>query len=79
MASAGPPPSAAVRTGSSVAAKPVIAAVEGVAAGGGFEIALAATMIIASETATFSLSKVRLGLAAECGRVVPGTTRAARH
>jgi enoyl-CoA hydratase len=47
--------------------KPVIAAVEGVAAGGGFEIALAATMIVASSAATFSFPEVKLGLVAECG------------
>ena len=47
--------------------KPLIAAVEGVAAGGGFEIALAATMIVASASATFSLPEVGLGLIAECG------------
>ena len=47
--------------------KPLIAAVEGVAAGGGFEIALAATMIVASRSASFSLPEVKLGLVAECG------------
>jgi enoyl-CoA hydratase/carnithine racemase len=47
--------------------KPVITAVEGVAAGGGFEIALSATMIVASRTATFSFPEVGLGLIAECG------------
>jgi len=47
--------------------KPVIAAVEGVAAGGGFEIALAATLIVASRTATFTFPEVALGLVAECG------------
>jgi enoyl-CoA hydratase/carnithine racemase len=52
--------------------KPWIAAVEGVAAGGGFEIALAATMIVASRSATFSLPEVRLGLVAECGGLLRG-------
>jgi enoyl-CoA hydratase len=47
--------------------KPVIAAVEGVAAGGGFEIALATTMIVASRTASFAFPEVTLGLVAECG------------
>jgi enoyl-CoA hydratase len=47
--------------------KPLIAAVEGVAAGGGFEIALSATMIVASRSATFSFPEVGLGLIAECG------------
>ncbi|WP_406693293.1 enoyl-CoA hydratase-related protein [Saccharopolyspora sp. ID03-671] len=47
--------------------KPVIAAVEGAAAGGGFEIALSATMIVASTSAHFSFPEVGLGLIAECG------------
>lgn len=47
--------------------KPLIAAVEGAAVGGGFEIALATTMIVASRTAYFSLPEVGLGLVAECG------------
>lgn len=41
---------------------PVIAAVEGHAHGGGFEIALMADFIIASEAATFSLAEVRRGI-----------------
>ncbi|MEU6644076.1 enoyl-CoA hydratase-related protein [Saccharomonospora sp. NPDC046836] len=52
--------------------KPVIAAVEGVAAGGGFEIALSTTMIVASRTATFSFPEVGLGLIAECGGLFRG-------
>lgn len=44
--------------------KPVIAAVNGVAAGGGFEIALACDLIVASENATFALPEPRVGLAA---------------
>lgn len=47
--------------------KPVIAAVEGAAVGGGFEIALAASLIVASVSAQFSLPEVGLGLVAECG------------
>ncbi|WP_345605447.1 enoyl-CoA hydratase-related protein [Pseudonocardia adelaidensis] len=52
--------------------KPLIAAVEGVAAGGGFEIALSATMIVASQSATFSFPEVGLGLVAECGGLFRG-------
>ena len=41
---------------------PVIAAVEGHAHGGGFELALMADFIVASSTASFSLAEVRRGL-----------------
>ncbi len=47
--------------------KPVVAAVNGVAMGGGFEIALAADLIVASETAIFALPEPRVGLAALAG------------
>jgi enoyl-CoA hydratase/carnithine racemase len=42
-------------------AKPIFAAVNGAAAGGGLEIALACDFIVASETATFLLPEVRIG------------------
>ena len=47
--------------------KPIIAAVNGVAAGGGFEIALACDLIIASELARFALPEPKVGLVAGAG------------
>jgi enoyl-CoA hydratase/carnithine racemase len=40
----------------------MIAAVEGFALGGGFELALCCDLIVASETASFGLPEVGLGL-----------------
>jgi enoyl-CoA hydratase len=48
-------------------AKPMIAAVEGYALAGGFELALSCDLIVASETAKFGLPEVRRGLAAAAG------------
>lgn len=47
--------------------KPIIAAVNGVAMGGGFEIALACDLIIAAEHASFALPEPKVGLAAVAG------------
>lgn len=47
--------------------KPVIAAVNGVAMGGGFELALACDLIIAAPNAVFALPEPKVGLAALAG------------
>jgi crotonobetainyl-CoA hydratase len=50
--------------------KPVIAAVNGYAAGGGFEIALACDLVVASTAARFSLPEVGLGIVPDAGGVL---------
>lgn len=51
-------------------AKPLVAAVEGAALGGGLEIALAADVIVAAETAKLGLPEVARGLVAAAGGVI---------
>ncbi len=51
-------------------AKPVIAAVNGIAAGGGFELVLAADLVVAAEHAEFSLPETGLGIIPDSGGVL---------
>jgi enoyl-CoA hydratase len=48
-------------------AKPLIAAVEGYALAGGFELVLSCDLVVAAETAKFGLPEVRRGLVAGAG------------
>ncbi len=60
--------------------QPVIAAVEGAAAGGGFALALACDLIVAAQDAVMLMSHVKIGLSPDCGatywlsRAVPHQT-----
>ena len=49
--------------------KPVICAVNGIAAGGGFEIVLAADLVVAADTAQFLLPEALLGFPPDTGAV----------
>ncbi|MEV4711679.1 enoyl-CoA-hydratase DpgD [Micromonospora sp. NPDC049374] len=49
--------------------KPVVARVDGYALGGGFELALACDLIVASDRSVFGLPEVRLGLVPGAGGV----------
>ena len=50
--------------------KPVIAAVNGMALGGGFELALAADLIVAADHAEFGLPEARIGLVGDSGGAI---------
>ncbi|HXP19026.1 MAG TPA: crotonase/enoyl-CoA hydratase family protein [Streptosporangiaceae bacterium] len=60
-------------------AKPVIAAVEGYALAGGFELALACDLVVASEEARFGLPEVRRGLVAGAGGLLRLPRRVPYH
>lgn len=49
--------------------KPLIAAVHGYALGGGFELAMCADIIVATDTAQFGLPETKAGIIGECGVV----------
>jgi enoyl-CoA hydratase len=53
--------------------KPVIAAVNGAAVGGGFELVLGCDLVVAAETARFGLPEVKRGLLAGGGGTLLGT------
>lgn len=59
--------------------KPVIAAVEGYALAGGFELALACDLIVASEQAKFGLPEVRRGMVAGAGGLLRLPKRVPYH
>lgn len=59
--------------------KPVIAAVEGYALAGGFEIVLACDLIVASESAVFGLPEVTRGLVAGAGGLLRLPDRVPYH
>ena len=49
--------------------KPIIAAVNGIACGGGLEIALSADMVLAADHATFALPEIRSGTVADSASI----------
>ncbi|KDN23676.1 crotonase/enoyl-CoA hydratase family protein [Amycolatopsis rifamycinica] len=59
--------------------KPLIAAVEGFAMGGGFELALGCDLIVAAEDAKFGLPEVKRGLIAAGGGVIRLPKRIPHH
>jgi enoyl-CoA hydratase len=60
-------------------AKPLIAAVEGAAVAGGFEIALASDLLVAADNAVFGLPEVKRGLVATGGGLLRLPARVPYH
>jgi crotonobetainyl-CoA hydratase len=58
--------------------KPVIAAVNGLALGGGFELVLAADLVVAASHAEFALTEVTLGLVPDAGGLLRLASRLPR-
>ena len=50
--------------------KPVVAAVNGLAAGGGFELVLACDLVVVAEGAEFVLPEIGIGIVADAGGVI---------
>lgn len=59
--------------------KPVIAAVDGFAVGGGFEIVLACDLVYASERAKFGTPEVKMGLIAAAGGTIKLPRQISKH
>jgi crotonobetainyl-CoA hydratase len=49
--------------------KPIVAAVNGIACGGGFELMLGTDIIVAEEHATFALPEIRVGVLPDAGTI----------
>ena len=59
--------------------KPIIAAIEGYALAGGFELALSADLIVAADNAKFGLPEVKRGLVAAAGGLIKLPQRIPYH
>ncbi|MEO9151455.1 MAG: enoyl-CoA hydratase/isomerase family protein, partial [Lapillicoccus sp.] len=67
-----PPPDYVPQPGRTLSlTKPVVAAVNGVALGGGFLLAQCADLVVASETATFGITEARVGRGAPWAASLP--------